>query len=411
MSLDGSNNEVRVILAGDEVIIVESYHVSISMFVQPAKFSVVIGNGAVARELLDKYPPGTPFELQIAGTTQFIGKTDGWAVSGAAGNTSITLTGRDALAPVHDAFVDAEKTWTDISIKDLVDFVLAKVLGAGKYTLAASNSAARKAMSNASGKGKITKSAKKLKAATVTASGSADVSATELATFSDKGVFTKAAVSGNRKIQATMGKRWYGDILKPQLDRAGLFLWCSQGGTYLLAELDPDQAPLYRIRHRRGAVDNIVESFSYTQDTADRYASCTVWGRRGGGKEKRTKISGTYVDDQMTEAGITKVMHISDDKCTSIEQAEFLAKREIAKTRRDGRRLSYTVGGHTTTQAGGTQTVIWIPDTVVDVDDEELGLQFRAYVESVEHSGSPAMTTTISLMSCKDVVFGEEAPE
>lgn len=380
MSLDGTANDVRIILNGEEVVIVETYQVSIGMLTQPAKFQVQLGHSAVVRELMDRFPPGTPFKLQIAGTTQFDGRTDGWSVSGSGSGTSIQLTGRDSLAAVHDAYVKAEKSFKDVSLDDIVRFVLDEVYGAGKYTLAADNSANRKAMSNANANGKA---AKKLKAVT----------------------------DANRKMQAKLGMRWFGDFLKPQLDRAGHFLWSTQGGTFLLAELNTDQDALYSLRHRRDDPGNVIESFSHSNDTAGRFTSCEVWGRRGQGKETRSVIKGKFEDAEMAKLGFTKSMFVSDDKVISIEQCEFLAKRRIAESRRNSWRLSYTVGGHTTKQTGGggTGDIIWIPDTIVQVDDEELGITGPHYIESVEHNGSPAMTTTLHLMRPGDVLFGEEA--
>ena len=380
MSLEGASADVRVILGGQEIVIVESYSVSIDMMTQPAQFTATVGNGAVARELMDRFPPRTAFELQIAGTSQFQGFTDGWSASGAGGNTTVNLTGRDTLAAVHDATAKADKTFTDVSLEDLVRHVLDETLGAGKYTLAPGESK-RLAMANAKGKAK---SAKKL----------------------------KATSEANRKVQLKLGMKLYQDFLKPQLDRAGVFLWSSQGGTFFLSELEADQTPLYRLRHRRGDIGNVVESFSFSNNTTQRYLACEVWGRRGGGDEEvRAPVKGRFEDAEMKALGYTKVLHVDDPKCLTIAQCEFLAKRRIAEANRAAWQLSYTVGGHTTQQTGGggTGQVIWIPDTLVDVDDEELGIKGPHYIEGVSHQGQPGMTTTIKLMRLQDLVFGEEA--
>lgn len=382
MSLDGLTSDVRVILGGKEIVIVESYNVAIDMMTQPAQFSVQVGNGAVALELIERFPARTEFQLQIAGTTQFSGFTDGWSVSGGAGNTSVTLTGRDTLAAVHDATAKADKAFKDVSLEDLVRFVLDETLGAGKYTLASDGNDKRLAMANASGKAK---KAKKL----------------------------KSTSEANRKVQLKFGMKLYGDFLKPQLDRAGVFLFSTQGGTFILAPLEIDQTPLYRLRHRRGDLKNTVESFTHSNNTTGRYAACEVWGRRGGGgKEDRKPVKGRFVDEEMTALGFTKTLYVDDPKSVDIQQCEFLAKRRIAEANRSGWQLSYTVGGHTTQQTGGggTGPIIWIPDTLVDVDDEDLGITGPHYIEGVTHAGQPDMTTTIKLMRLQDVVFGEDAP-
>src|SRR5262245_56573090 len=52
MSLDGLETEVRIILAGEEAHVIEAYQVSIAMLTVPAKFSVVLGHGDVAKDLM-----------------------------------------------------------------------------------------------------------------------------------------------------------------------------------------------------------------------------------------------------------------------------------------------------------------------------------------------------------------------
>ncbi len=380
MALDPANNEVRVILGGGDIHVVKSYRVSIGLLTVPARFSLELGHRDVVRQLMDVYPPGTDFELQIAGVRQFVGKTDGWNVRPSSEGTTLELIGRDALAALHDATVTAEKTFVDVSIVEFVRSQLDEVYGAGKYKLLASNDANRKAISGTTSKGQ--------------AAGAAD--------------FDASAQSANKKIQAKLGMRRYAELLKPHLDRLGLFLWALGNGDFVLTKLSAKQAPLYKIRHRRGAIGNVIKSFSFRHTTDQRFSKCQVWGRTGGGAETRTKVSGEYVDQEMTDLGFDRPLVIQDDKVTSIEKAEFLARRKIAETRRNGWQLSYTVAGHTTIDVDG-DVAIWGADLVVDVDDEELGIFGPHFIESVEHAGDPFMSTTIQLMRPEDVVFGEES--
>lgn len=389
MALDPANNEVRVILGGGDIHIVKAYRVSLGLLTVPARFSLELGHRDVVRQLMDVYPPGTDFELQIAGVRQFVGKTDGWNVRPSSEGTSLELIGRDALAPLHDTTVTAEKSFVDVSILEFVRSQLDEVYGAGKYKLLASNDANRKAISGTTSKAKATPS-----------------DAAALEDF-DASIF-KGAKDANKKIQAKLGMRRYSELLKPHLDRLGLFLWALGNGDFVLTKLNAKQAPLYRIRHRRGAIGNVVKGFSFRHTTDQRFSRCQVWGRTGGGAETRTKVSGEYVDQEMTDLGFDRPLVLQDDKVTSIEKAEFLARRKIAETRRNGWQLSYTVAGHTTIDVDG-DVAIWGPDLVVDVDDEELGIFGPHFIESVEHAGDPLMSTTIHLMRPEDVLFGEEA--
>lgn len=405
MSLDGLNNEVRVILGGSENFTVEGYSVSISVMTVPAKFSVTLGHGRVARELMEKFPPGTPFELQVAGTRQFVGRTDGWNVSPSNG-TTLELSGRDSLAPLHDACVPSEKTYTDVSFEQMTRIALDATIGAGKYTLTASDAANRRALANTSAKGKATKSSQALTKAQAGSQGP-NVPEDAKNIKIDPGIFVPIATSANRKLQAKLGMRWFADLLKPQYNRVGLFMWSTGDGNFALTTLSVKQPPTYKLRHRRGSPDNIVKSFQFHNDTASRYSRCEVHGRRGGGTESRSKIVGTFIDDEMVSLGFDRPLIIEDLKCTTLEQAEFLARRKIAEQRRDGWSLSYTVAGHTVVDADGDSGSIWAPGLTVDVDDEELGISEVLYIHTVEHRGQPHMETVITLMRPSDAVFGE----
>jgi prophage tail gpP-like protein len=417
MSLNSVDTDVRVILNGEEIKICEQYQVKIAMLTQPSEFTATFGHSKLAVDLFKRFPARTPFELQIAKTTQFTGKTDGWSFNGDPnGGTQLQLKGRDKLAPLIDTFVRAEQTFKDVSIAELCRKVFDIVYGAGNYKLVASNAANRSAMSNTKGK-KTSKTAVGLGAKSKGGGGSsqADV-AKQKATLHaaapdvDLAVLLDSGPNVQKKpIQAKVGMRWYGDILKPQLDRAGLFLWSAVDGTFFIVSgLQKSQSPIVRIRHRRGSVDNVVEKVSFQHDTSQRYSRCEVWGRRGGGAESRSKVSGLFVDDEMTALGYDRPLVISDEKSSTPQQAEFLARMKIGESRRNGWQLSYTIAGHTLPLiTDPSVNAVIIPDTVVDVDDQELGIDGPHYIESVEHSGQPHMTTTIRLMRPSDLVFGD----
>lgn len=413
MATEAFNNDVHLILNGVEVFIVESYRVNMGMLTVPATFEVVLGNGKLAQTLMPKFPPGTKFELQIAGNTQFTGKTDGWAVAGSGGAT-LSLRGRDMLAELHDSLVSSEKSFGDVSLVDLTKHYLDEVYGAGKYTLKASNAANRSAMSNTAGKKgtKVVKKASKLSEAKKgTPGGPAVPDAAKNIADLDKSIFLPTAGTKGKGIEAKLGMHIYADLLKPQFDRAGLFLFADREGNFILTELGPENPPSYRLVHRDGAIDNMVESFSFTNTTEQRFAKCQVWGRRGGGKEARTAVKGEFVDQEITALGLRKVLILEDEKCTTPEQCEFLAKRKIGESRRAGWQLRYTVGGHVTHALHGGGWCVWVPDSTVDVDDEELGISGPHYIEEVEHVGGQSTTTTMRLMRPTDVIFGAQPPD
>jgi prophage tail gpP-like protein len=379
-------NSVQLILGGDEVFIVESYQVRIGMLAQPAAFAVQLGNNQVAKALMKKYPPNTKFELRINEAPQFVGRTDGWTVTGSGdGPTTLQLRGRDSLALLHDACVESDLSFSDVTFTSLTSTVLDKVYGDGQTILLGINDANRKVMTGSTPK--VTK---------------------PIAAVSDD-VLTEPNAQ-QKTLQAKIGQRWYGEFLKPQYDRGGLFLTasCNEPNSFILSTPNANQNPLYRIRHRRGAEDNVVKSVMFKNEPTARFAQCVVHGRRGGGAEARSKILGTYVDQEMVALGYKKSLVVKDDKCTTTKQAEFLARRKIAESRRAAWQLQYTVSGHTTPSLV-KGTAVWAPDTIVEVDDEDLGVSGLYYVESVEHRGAPQTETTLTLMRPGDVIFGEAA--
>lgn len=415
-------NDVKLILGGREALIVTNYSVRLSMLTQPAEFRVSLGHSAVVRQLIDRYPPGTPFELYVAGARQFKGQTDGWSVSGSAG-TSFELHGRDTLARLHDSCVEAETSYKDVAYVDLVKAALDKVYGASSYTLVSSNDANRKVMSGTSGSGSARpKNSKKTQAGIgivgrVAEGALPDDDNPDNSKLTDRGVdivgrVAEAAIAApgaqRKTIQAKLGMRWYAEFIKPQLDRAGLFLWAAESGDFfILSALNTDQAPICRLSHRRGERGNLVKAVAYSNDTRPRYSRCEVWGRRGGGKEPRSKVSALFADEEMAALGLERPLVVQDDKTTSIKQAEFLARRRIAESRRQGWKLAYTIGGHKLPLVNGRGEAVVVPDSVIEVNDEEIGVHGNFYVETVEHASRPHAETSITLMRPEDVVFGE----
>ena len=101
--------------------ILESYEFTRSILTQPCAFSVRLGWGGVTKDLLDVLPPRLPVRLTINDTTQLTGNVDDVEASGEVGATEISLHGRDALAPLHDAFIEAELSLANATYAQLVE--------------------------------------------------------------------------------------------------------------------------------------------------------------------------------------------------------------------------------------------------------------------------------------------------
>lgn len=385
IDIGGAKDEVVLRLAGEDVVIAESYDIDCSFLTQPAAFAIHLGSDVTAREIAEAYPPRTPFEIRINGRTVQSGLVDGTEISGPP--TSVTIHGRDYLQVIHDAFVRQEKTFTNATFAQLVEGAL-KDVGYPKATLVFTNTSNRKAITG----------------------GNVNLYSEPKFTAEDR----IDSVGGGklfRTPQSKLGEKWY-DFLKRHLDRVGLFLWNSgqlDAGqpVFVISEPNPKQAPLYRILNRRGERGEVsVLKYQRGNDAKPRYSDVAVYARGGGKSFGRGKAKGLYADTEMEALGYERSLTIRDADCVNEKQAVYLARRKLAETRRAGKTVSYTVAGHTTTSLRG-ERVVWAVDTMVDVDDDETGIHQAMWIEGVHFSRSGSTSTTLKLMFPEDLLFGD----
>ncbi len=381
-SLGAVDDVVRLSLGGETVVVAESYEVHQGILNQPAAFSLRLGHGDVVRTLAALYPPHTRFELSIGNVLQQTGYTDGYELSSASNATEITIRGRDNLAQLHDAYVTADVSYTNLTFAGLVEQVIA-ASGYEDWTLFLSNESNRSAL--------------------------AGVGVQQTKATRDP----KSTSAGAQKaLQAKVGERRY-HFLTRVLATAGFFLWCAGDGSFILSEPNANQRPVSQIVRKRGSTRNLVSvtHARHVNDTAHRYSEAIVYARGGGRSFNRQKAKGAFEDSEMLGWGITqRPFVVRDGNVTNIEQAEFYARRQLADGRRSGWALEYTVTGHTTTALSGGRAV-WTPDTVVSVDDDEFGIRADLWLESVafQRAESGGTTTRLRLMRPEDLIFGGDA--
>lgn len=400
--LGGSDDAVQIKI-GDEDIrsIVESYEVKLSILQVPAAFSLRLGWSELAIDLLHKAKPGTPFELKVGGRLLQSGIIDARAVPSAS-NTTVEIRGRDYLARLFDAFVAEDEEFTQKDYQSLTRRVmdLAGLTEAKGHYLEPTNDAARRFLTG-----------------TQLQARQESELATELFTGALGGTGSLVYQTPKTKI----GERYY-DFLQRQYKLVGLFLWATPDKTFVLAAPNARQAPSYSIFRARSTdgsegYSNVLDC-RFNDDTTMRHSMAIVFGRSGGGKNGATTCQGVFTDDQMlntgpdgdvdkTLYGIDKQIIIHDADVKNTEQCEFVARRIIAEERRAGWQLEYTVAGHTTFSADAdNQKATWGPDTIVQVDDYELGMHGPFYLEACTYSrGSNGTTTKLTLMRPGDLLF------
>jgi prophage tail gpP-like protein len=393
------NDRVRLVLDGSEVLIAESWDTVDSVLSQPSAWSLELGQGNVVSELLKKYPPHTPYELFIGNAQQFTGRIDArGAAQPPGGGTTVRFRGRDALAPLESSDIKAELSIEDPTYPRIVWKALQAVGIARmddpeppppdgnpenllKYTNVANRS---------------------VKAGVKVVEILPVVTVTEF-------LAGKLGIGGEStgQCRGKVGTTWH-SFIRHYLDRAGLFLWAAADGTFVLSAPNINQKPVYEIVRRRNVDFSNVVGMSFDDDTAHRHSDYTIYSHGGGKKHGASKAKGSFTDSEMVDYGFDYPGCLKDSFVQSADEAAYLARRKLSEQRRSSWKLTYTVRGSTLPVykgANGARAVV-TTDTIVHVDDEELGIVDDLYIESVRRRRGPGTTTEIRLMRREDAVFG-----
>lgn len=404
---DKFDDTVTLKLDGDAVPIVSNYQVDAGVMEVPAAFSMTVGHAGNVGAIAAAYPGLTPFELFVGETKVQTGQTDGYSLVGGMGS-EVTIHGRDMLRWLVDTQLESERTFSEKTFKQLTEIALADVGLTGLVT--EDDTVNLKAIT---GVQTVKQAGPDTFFNTVTG-------ATEAAPEAARAGTTQTT---HKSIKVKVGTTWF-DFIVNQLRRAGLFIWAAVDGSFILSKPNGLRPAIYRIIRRRGTLDepgavNVLGQPTFSSDITKRYTECHVFGRAGGGKAGRGKVTARHYDEEMIAlynpdpadrangGKRRKPEIIEDDKVKTIAQAAFLARRKVAESRRAGWSLSYTVRGHSAPALGGGRA-IWQPNTVVEVVDDELGVEGPMWVESVVYRRKPETTTEIKLLRIEDLIFAEE---
>jgi hypothetical protein len=291
---DASPDDVSIHLGPDEILTAESWNLHEGVLEVPGSWSLRCGWSQSAASFISRYPPGSPFALYVAGALQASGRLDAIHVDESSGATEITMSGRDALAPLFDTDVDAVQNFTDTTYSNLVWRVLSYlglVTGPSPdpLQLASTNDSNRQVKAG--------------KPITVLQPPRTPDQILE----DDSGETT---VATQLQITAKPGERWM-SFLRRYLDPAGLVLWAAANGTYVLSVPNVNQSPLYRITKQawspgKPPAIGIATGYSFKNDVTHRHSAYVVYGRGGGRKSGVAKVKGGVSDDEMTGWGYTK---------------------------------------------------------------------------------------------------------
>lgn len=376
------------------------YEIKCNVLTQPGSFTFHVGWADELVPLLKyfnalpesdptKLQPFPTFELHIAGTTVMSGIIEAVNVPSIA-STTLEIKGRDWMVPFIKGSIQNELTLQHQTYAELVQKVM-DICGVGDRKLLFTNEANRDVITRAKFRKRRAKT---------------DFSKNQLVAEIDTGI--QAPGGGKVKMQhllARVGETWY-QWLEKQLQMAGLLLWCSWDGNYVLGSPTIDQPYLYRIVHQKGQTRNDVNvvDLHLNNDYTNQNTTITAYGRYGGGAGGRNRNEATTINvDAYAHLGGQGIwpLVIEDDDIKNNQQAWYRANRAMSEQCRAGFSLQYTLSGHRMPCAAPgheDEMLIWAPDTIVDVQDDWLGFHELMYVEGVTFKSSPQTTTIVDLV-------------
>lgn len=394
---------VTVTLGDRDTFILSSYSVTLSVFRQPCTFSATLGDAVLFKHLAAAYPPLSKYQIKINDTLIQTGFIDKISRSGGLGTpTQVQLTGRDPVAKLIGSVVDSERSFKESTYADITRAAMDEV-GLNEVELVASNDANRKAIT---GSRKVSQDVEPSNLEEQTPAPSSAQTPRE----------SKMVA---KTLRTQVGNTWW-QFLTEHYRRAGLFLWSTHDGELVLSRPTPDQNHIASLIRGQGFNNILSDEFSI--DTANRHSEFIVYGLGGGGKQGPSRVTAKFIDDEMVEylnpdpadradgGKVKRRQSFRDRKIRSVTEAHSLAVRHICDERREGWHLAYSYMGHSIVGVDGKQRVLPAPDTVLMVDDQELGINGPMWVHEVAFDGTSSSTTTkVQLMRTEDVMFDTEA--
>jgi prophage tail gpP-like protein len=419
-----ADDAVRIILDEQECLMVEEYEVSMAFMQVPHAFSITVGHGSTALDIMQQYPKNTRFRCMIGPVTVFSGRTDGFRRASQSA-TQIMLSGRDAMARLVRDHITEDHSFTHSTFEEVVRYAI-EGAGIKGYSLTFDTNAQRLAVTGKA----ITKSTtvtreanpNDLRGLSIEPVKGQDLRFTPLDIQLPQITETITKITGYRSdspIEFKVGQTWF-EAVHGELEKGGLFLRAGVDPegidefTFVLGAPSAEQSPLYALVNARGAFDgnNVVnvQQPQFSDIAIQRCAHYIIYGAKGGGKGGRSKVEGRFDDQEMIDAGYVETYAAKSDKVKSIEHATFLARKMAASHRMRERSLVYPYPtGHTVALGRDpTQRTVFAPDTVVYVRDDEHGIDSNFWVERVHMKGGKnGRSTDLTLHYPEDLIFGD----
>jgi hypothetical protein len=138
----GSDDDIVKFYINGSLVKYTKYSVTMGIMAQPSTFSVTLGSGDVAGELLKKITPNSKAELFVGPTRVQYGIIEDVAATSGGGATEVTFSGRDWINPLVKTYVRNEKSFGVATYYELTRQVL-DICGLKDRSLDGDNNVAR----------------------------------------------------------------------------------------------------------------------------------------------------------------------------------------------------------------------------------------------------------------------------
>jgi prophage tail gpP-like protein len=220
------------------------------------------------------------------------------------------------------------------------------------------------------------------------------------------------ATKSNQKVQPGQ-KRW--EVLSHFLKEAGLLAWATADGRQLfVGQPHYEQAPSYSLflpdsmDSPRAQEGNVLKA-KLRDSVGERYSKIVAIGEHRTTDEDGDEEAEIYRAEVLDGPGPDgtgfalrhrKVLVVNDGDIRSQALAQTRAEREQAYRDATGRAVTITVPGHAQQLDRRRDPVLYAPDTIADVELEQLGLRALFLVTSVtfKHSRSEGEVTELRLV-------------
>jgi prophage tail gpP-like protein len=373
-------SDVTLSIDGYQIGYVHRYEVEYGIFTQPGTFTISVGWSQSAGKLIKSIKPYMPFKLNVGGKPAFSGRLDSIVVREGGEGTEVVLTGRDNIGDLFRYKIDRDIHFSKSTYVGLLNDVLEYINISPRVVL-----------------GDATEIANKRLGKPVRRYGIA------LDPDTEQFLIKESVSTINSNISAKLGDTFY-SFLKAYFDRSNLFLWSGTDNEFILSRPNTKQDPVCQLLRGRD-LDSLknranCKLVEYKNDISDRHAFIHTNVRVGTTKAGRTSMIGSVTDEEVLALGLRNFRSVRDKKTNNAKQAEDMGKRILAEERRKSNRLIYVTAGHRTKSTGGAE-IVYTPDTIVRILDEELGIDAPYYLETVKHKRDIGSGTTSQLTFVK----------